>query len=90
MFRFQRKMVTKIWLGSAIILGSSFGFQVKIDVKINEWFGVFYDMIPKALATSKRNYTTRIFCKSSHLITLAGMYIALYVAISFLYSTLFI
>ena len=25
--------------------------QVKIDVKINEWFGVFYDMIQKALAS---------------------------------------
>ena len=24
---------------------------VKIDVKINEWFGEFYDMIQKALAT---------------------------------------
>ena len=38
------------WLGSAIIL-SSLWVQVKIDVKINEWFGVFYDMIQKALAT---------------------------------------
>ena len=36
------------WLGSFIIL-SSLWVQVKIDVKINEWFGVFYDMIQKAL-----------------------------------------
>ena len=31
---------------SAIIL-SSLWIQVKIDVKINEWFGQFYDMIQK-------------------------------------------
>ena len=37
------------WLGSFIIL-LSLWVQVKIDVKINEWFGVFYDMIQKALA----------------------------------------
>ena len=36
------------WLGSFIIL-SSLWIQVKIDVKINEWFGEFYDMIQKAL-----------------------------------------
>ena len=36
------------WLGSIIIL-SSLWIQVKIDVKINEWFGQFYDMIQKAL-----------------------------------------
>ena len=33
-----------------IIILSSLWVQVKIDVKINEWFGVFYDMIQKALA----------------------------------------
>ena len=33
-----------------VIILSSLWVQVKIDVKINEWFGVFYDMIQKALA----------------------------------------
>ena len=28
---------------------SSIWFQVKIDVRINEWFGEFYDLIQKAL-----------------------------------------
>ena len=52
MFRFftNRKWLLWSWLGSIIILGSLW-VQVKIDVKINEWFGVFYDMIQKALAT---------------------------------------
>ena len=35
------------WLGSALIL-SSLWIQVEIDVKINEWFGQFYDYDSKA------------------------------------------
>ena len=52
MFRFfkLKKWFVWSWLGSMIIL-LSLWVQVKIDVKINEWFGVFYDMIQKALAT---------------------------------------
>ena len=38
------------WVGSIIIL-SSLWIQVKIDVKINEWFGEFYDTLQKALTT---------------------------------------
>ena len=51
MFRFftTRDWLLWSWIGSAIILGSLW-VQVIIDVKINEWFGVFYDMIQKALA----------------------------------------
>ena len=51
MFRFFKikKWFMWSWLGSFIIL-LSLWVQVKIDVKINEWFGVFYDMIQKALA----------------------------------------
>ena len=48
MFRFytEKKWLLWSWIGSAIIL-SSLWVQVQIDVKINEWFGQFYDMIPK-------------------------------------------
>ncbi len=70
------------WIGSAIIL-SSLWVQVKIDVKINEWFGEFYDMIQKALATPNAITLQEYFASLLSFITLAGMYIALYVAISF-------
>ena len=46
----QKKYALWAYLGSLFIL-STLWFQVKIDVKINEWFGSFYDMIQKALAT---------------------------------------
>ena len=51
MFRFftEKSWFIWSWIGSFIIL-SSLWVQVEIDVKINEWFGVFYDMIQKALA----------------------------------------
>lgn len=51
MFRFFKQMKYAGWayLGSLFIL-STLWFQVKIDVKINEWFGSFYDMIQQALS----------------------------------------
>ena len=84
MFRFftTKKWLLWAWLGSAIIL-SSLWVQVKIDVKINEWFGVFYDMIQKALAEPNAITLQEYFGSLLSFITLAGMYIALYVAISF-------
>ena len=84
MFRFftTKKWLLWAWLGSAVIL-SSLWVQVKIDVKINEWFGVFYDMIQKALATPNAVTLQEYFASLLSFITLAGMYIALYVAISF-------
>ena len=69
-------------MGSFIIL-SSLWVQVKIDVKINEWFGVFYDMIQKALSEPNAITLQEYFTSLLSFITLAGVYIALYVAISF-------
>ena len=84
MFRFFRlkKWFMWSWVGSLIILFSLW-LQVKIDVKINEWFGVFYDMIQKALASPNAITIEEYWSSLASFITLAGMYIALYVAISF-------
>tara|TARA_B100000242_G_scaffold154893_1_gene110688 strand:- start:162 stop:1172 length:1011 start_codon:yes stop_codon:yes gene_type:complete len=50
MFRFFTTPKWAVWayVGSIVILGSLW-VQVQIDVRINEWFGDFYDMIQKAL-----------------------------------------
>ena len=84
MFRFftQKSWFIWSWIGSFIIL-SSLWVQVEIDVKINEWFGVFYDMIQKALAEPNAVTIEEYFASLFSFITLAGMYIAVYVAISF-------
>ena len=73
------------WLGSFIIL-SSLWVQVKIDVKINEWFGVFYDMIQKALVTPNAITIEEYWATLYSFITLAAIYIALYVLIIFFTS----
>ena len=84
MFKFfnSKKWFLWAWIGSFIIL-SSLWVQVVIDVKINEWFGVFYDMIQKALAEPNAVTIEEYFASLFSFITLAGMYIAVYVAISF-------
>ncbi len=84
MFRFftEKNWFLWSWIGSLIIL-SSLWVQVEIDVKINEWFGVFYDMIQKALAEPNAVSIEEYFGSLFSFITLAAMYIAVYVAISF-------
>ena len=84
MFRFftEKSWFYWSWIGSFIIL-SSLWIQVEIDVKINEWFGVFYDMIQKALAEPNAVSIEEYFASLFSFITLAAMYIAVYVAISF-------
>ena len=84
MFRFftKKNWFYWSWIGSFIIL-SSLWVQVEIDVKINEWFGVFYDMIQKALAEPNAVSIEEYFASLFSFITLAAMYIAVYVAISF-------
>ena len=84
MFKFfnSKKWFLWAWIGSFIIL-SSLWVQVEIDVKINEWFGVFYDMIQKALAEPNAVSIEEYFASLFSFITLAGMYIAVYVAISY-------
>jgi len=84
MFRFftNKKWFLWAWLGSVIILGSLW-VQVTIDVRINEWFGQFYDMIQKALATPNAVTIEEYFASLLSFISLAGIYVALYVVISY-------
>ena len=84
MFRFftEKNWFIWSWIGSFIIL-SSLWVQVEIDVKINEWFGIFYDMIQKALAEPNAVSIEEYFASLFSFITLAAMYIAVYVAISY-------
>ena len=84
MFRFFviKKWFLWSWFGSFVIL-SSLWVQVKIDVKINEWFGKFYDMIQKALAKPNAITIGEYWESLFSFISLAGLYVAVYVVISF-------
>jgi len=84
MFKFftEPKWYLWAWAGSALIL-SSLWVQVQIDVKINEWFGEFYDMIQKALGEPNAITISEYWSSLFSFITLAGIYVALAVAVSF-------
>ena len=84
MFRFfsDRKWILWAWFGSAIILASLW-VQVKIDVEINEWFGEFYDMIQKALATPNAITIEEYWASLFSFIYLAGIYVAIAVLVSY-------
>ena len=87
MFKFftNNKWFMWAYIGSAVIL-TSIWLQVQIDVKINEWFGEFYDMIQKALGTpnaiTMNEYMGGLFSFAK----LATMSIILGLATSFLTS----
>jgi peptide/bleomycin uptake transporter len=87
LFRFftTRKWLLWAWLGSIIIL-SSLWVQVQIDVKINEWFGQFYDMIQKALGTPNAITIGEYWASLLSFITLAGVYVMVAVVVSYFTS----
>ena len=87
MFRFFtiQKWYLWSWIGSLIIL-SSLWVQVKIDVKINEWFGEFYDMIQKALGTPNAITIEEYWASLFSFIVLAAMYVGVAVIVSYFTS----
>ena len=84
MFRFFtiKKWYLWSWIGSLIIL-SSLWIQVKIDVKINEWFGEFYDMIQKALGKPNAITIEEYWASLFSFIVLAAMYVGVAVIVSY-------
>ncbi|MDB0032389.1 putative transporter [Alphaproteobacteria bacterium] len=84
MFRFfkLKKWFLWAWGGSATIL-ISLWLQVQIDVKINEWFGTFYDMIQKALAEPNSITIEEYWGGLLSFITLAAVYVGIAVLVSY-------
>ena len=87
MFRFFtiKKWYLWSWIGSLVIL-SSLWVQVKIDVKINEWFGEFYDMIQKALGKPNAITIEEYWASLFSFIVLAAMYVGVAVVVSYFTS----
>ena len=77
-----RKWLLWSWLGTLAIL-SSLWVQVQIDVKINEWFGEFYDMIQKALGSPNAITIGEYWASLLSFITLAGIYVGVAVLVSY-------
>ena len=87
MFRFftEKSWYLWSWAGSFLIL-SSLWVQVKIDVKINEWFGEFYDMIQKALSKPNAITIDEYWSSLLSFTTLAAMYVGVAVIVSYFTS----
>ena len=87
MFRFftSKKWFLWAYLGSAVIL-TSLWLSVQIDVKINKWFGGFYDMIQKALGTPNAITMSEYLDGLYSFAKLAALWIVLGLATSFLTS----
>jgi len=61
-------------------------FQVQLDVMINEWFGVFYDMIQNALAAPESISIADYYTQLLTFTTIAMVYITVAVANNFMVS----
>lgn len=87
MWNFFKTKEWALWayVGSFVIL-SSLWIQVQIDVKINEWFGGFYDMIQKALGTPNAITMEEYIGGLLSFGKLAALWIVLGLATSFLTS----
>ena len=87
MFRFftESSWYLWSWAGSILIL-SSLWVQVIIDVKINEWFGEFYDMIQKALSKPNSITIEEYWSSLLSFTTLAAMYVGVAVIVSYFTS----
>ena len=87
MFKF---FTTKTWYpwsiaGSFIILLSTW-YQVQLDVKINEWFGSFYDTLQKALTTPNSVTETEFIAYLFSFAKIAGLWIIIAIATGFFTS----
>ena len=87
MFKFftSKKWFLWAYLGSTVIL-TSLWLSVQIDVKINKWFGGFYDMIQKALGTPNAITMSEYLDGLYSFAKLAALWIVLGLATSFLTS----
>lgn len=78
MFRFFKdpRWIIWSWLGTAVIV-TSVWYTVQLDVQINEWFGRFYDVLQKALATPNAVSIEEFNSYMWEFASIAGIYIVI-------------
>ncbi len=70
------------WAGSVLILWVTW-YKVQLDVRINEWFGSFYDMIQKALTEPGSTTFEAYMAELSTFFWIAALYVAIAVVLDF-------
>ena len=81
-FFLNRKWQGWAWAGTAVILAAIW-FKVELDVKINEWFGVFYDGIQDILKSPNSVTFPQFLARLLVFAKIAGVSIALTVLLDF-------
>lgn len=81
-FFLSRQWLLWSWPGAALIIFGTW-FQVEIDVKINEWFGGFYDLVQKALGSPGAVSLGEFFGFLMSFAQLAGVYVLVAVLLAF-------
>lgn len=84
---FRSFFMTRQWLlwsypGAALILFVTW-YKVELDVKINEWFGEFYNLIQKALSKPGAITIDEYFSQIATFGRIAGLYVLIAVAAEF-------
>ncbi len=84
---FRSFFMTRRWLpwsipGGALILFATW-YKVELDVKINEWFGEFYNLIQKALSKPHTITIDEYMGQISTFGYIAGLYVVIAVATDF-------
>ncbi len=69
-------------LGSILILGATW-IQVQVDVRINEWFGSFYNLIQEALADPEAVTLDAYFAELLTFFQIAAIYVVIAVFLDF-------
>lgn len=81
-FFLSRRWLLWSWPGAALIIFGTW-FQVEIDVKINDWFGGFYDVVQKALGKPGDVTLEEFFEFLLTFAKLAGTYVLVAVLLGF-------
>lgn len=81
-FFLSRKWLHWSLLGSALILFATW-YRVQLDVKINDWFGSFYDLVQKALGTPRSVTLGQFWDQLQTFISIAMVYVTVAVLLDF-------
>ena len=84
---FRSFFLTRRWLawsvlGTALILYTTW-YRVQLDVRINEWFGTFYDLLQKALGKPGSITIAQYWQQVSTFLSIAMIYVTVAVVVDF-------
>lgn len=81
-FFFSRRWLAWSVLGTILILAATW-YRVQLDVRINEWFGTFYDLVQKALSTKGSVTLPQFWGQLSTFLNIAMVYVIVAVVLDF-------